>query len=350
MAQIEAFLALAEELHFGRAAQRLHISQPRVSRLIASLEREAGGRLFERTSRKVTLTPLGQQLHTELQPAYDQMTAALDTARTNSRGVAGVLRIGFTASTQGEALTRLVAAFETGNHGCQALLYEVDIFDPYGALRHGEVDVLVNWLALDEPDLTAGPAIDRRERVLAVGATHPLANRPSVSAEELADYETAAGAYPSLPTALTDAIWPPRTPSGRPIRRTLVPLNIHEGVTEVARGHIVHPTMAGIQLFRRDDIALIPIRDLPPMPLGLIWRTAHAVRPVTAHWHTAPGLIEHSGPDHPRHSGTRRHSNARPNCRPPPRDRCSHPMNSSDVSRLLYKESPDSPAPRSHLC
>jgi DNA-binding transcriptional LysR family regulator len=57
MAQVEAFLALAEELHFGRAAQRLHVSQSRVSRLISALEHQAGGRLFERTSRQVTLTP-----------------------------------------------------------------------------------------------------------------------------------------------------------------------------------------------------------------------------------------------------------------------------------------------------
>jgi DNA-binding transcriptional LysR family regulator len=83
MAHVQAFLALAEELHFGRAAELLHVSQPRVSRLIAALERQVGGKLFERTSRKVTITPLGQQLLAELRPAYEQMHAALDhTQRT----------------------------------------------------------------------------------------------------------------------------------------------------------------------------------------------------------------------------------------------------------------------------
>jgi DNA-binding transcriptional LysR family regulator len=85
VAQLEAFLVIAEELHFGRAAQRLHVSQPRVSRLIASLERQVGGRLFERTSRKVTLTPLGEQLRDELGAAYTQMLAALDHARRTAR-------------------------------------------------------------------------------------------------------------------------------------------------------------------------------------------------------------------------------------------------------------------------
>ena len=61
-AEIEVFLVLAEELHFGRTAELLHMPQPRVSRLVSALERRIGGALFERTSRRVRLTPLGQQL------------------------------------------------------------------------------------------------------------------------------------------------------------------------------------------------------------------------------------------------------------------------------------------------
>jgi DNA-binding transcriptional LysR family regulator len=60
-ADIEIFLTLAEELHFGRTAERMYVGQPRVSRVIAELENQAGGKLFERTTRKVRLTPLGTQ-------------------------------------------------------------------------------------------------------------------------------------------------------------------------------------------------------------------------------------------------------------------------------------------------
>lgn len=94
------------------------------------------------------------------------------------------------------------------------------MWDPYGPLRGGEVDVVVNWLAVDEPDLTVGPVIDYRDRVLAVGSGHRLAGRDSVAAEELADEETHE-LPPSFPAALGDAIIPRFTPSGRPIRRTL---------------------------------------------------------------------------------------------------------------------------------
>ena len=73
MAQAEAFFALAEDLHFGHAADKLHVSQPRISRLIAALEREVGGKLFEQTSRRVTLTPLVEQFHALLLPGYAQI-------------------------------------------------------------------------------------------------------------------------------------------------------------------------------------------------------------------------------------------------------------------------------------
>ena len=81
----EAFLALADELHFGRAADKLRVTQPRVSQLIAVLEREIGGKLFERTSRRVALTPLGEQFHALLLPGYAQMQTAPAGARHAAR-------------------------------------------------------------------------------------------------------------------------------------------------------------------------------------------------------------------------------------------------------------------------
>ncbi len=293
-ADIEIFLILAEELHFGRTAERLHLPQPRVTRVITALEGQAGGKLFERTSRKVRLTPLGARLRDGLQPAYTQLIAAFDDARHAAKDKAGELRIGFTLTTQGEALTGLALAFEADHRDCRAVLSEVDLIRPYEALRKGEVDVLVNWLALDEPDLMVGPMIDYRERVLAVGRTHPLAKRRIVDAEELADYAN-TGFTQSLPLALFDAIMPPRTPSGRPVRRTHA-RGIYEMQDEIARGHSVHPTLANVVLFRRDDIVLIPIDGLPPLPLGLIWCTGHENVRIRALADTARQLRPRNGP------------------------------------------------------
>jgi DNA-binding transcriptional LysR family regulator len=274
MAQAEAFLAVAEELHFGRAADRLHVSQPRVSRLIAALERQVGGALFERTSRRVNLTPLGAQFRDELSAAYAQLQAALDHAKRAAREAAGQLRIGFTNTTEGPALARLVAAFEARHPGSQVALQEVPVTDVYTALRAGEIDVLIHWLVVREADLTPGPAIDRQDRVVAVAVSHPLAGQETVSVEDLAE-QPVARPPAAFPPALWEALVPGNTPSGQPIPQTHDARSLHEIWALVARGLIVHPTVASTaQLLRRDDIVLIPITGLPPIRLGLIWRSA----------------------------------------------------------------------------
>jgi DNA-binding transcriptional LysR family regulator len=274
MAQAEAFLAVAEELHFGRAAGRLHVSQPRVSRLIAALERQVGGALFERTSRRVNLTPLGEQFRGELSTAYAQLQAALDHAKRAAREAAGQLRIGFTNTTEGPALSRLVAVFEARHPGSQATLQEVPVTDAYAALRAGEIDVLVHWLVVHEPDLTPGPAIDCQDRVVAVAVSHPLAGQETVSVEDLAG-QPVVRPPAAFPPALWEALVPANTPSGMPIPQAHEARSLHEVWAMVARGLIVHPTVASTaQLLRRDDIVLIPISDLPPIRLGLIWCTA----------------------------------------------------------------------------
>ena len=216
MAQAEAFLAVAEELHFGRAADRLHVSQPRVSRLIAALERQVGGALFERTSRRVNLTPLGEQFRGELSAAYAQLQAALDHAKRAAREAAGQLRIGFTNTTEGPALSRLVAVFEARHPGSQVTLQEVPVTDAYSALRAGEIDVLIHWLVVDERDPTPGPAIDGQDRVVAVAVSHPLARRQTVSVEDLAG-QPAARPPAAFPPALWEALVPANIPSGKPI-------------------------------------------------------------------------------------------------------------------------------------
>lgn len=289
MQQVEAFLAVADELHFGRAAEQLVLSRPRVSRLIASLEREIGGTLFDRTSRRVQLTPLGARFLGQLRPGYAQMQAALADARAAASRASGTLRVGFTVTTGGEALTRLMAAFQAVHPSCQVILQEVGIGDPYRPLRANEIDVLVNWLAVDEPDLTAGPVIDSQARALAVARDHPLAMNPPASAESLADFEMAR-VPPSVPKTLYDALLPPLTPSGRPTRRTREVQGLHQTLALVASGHIVHPTVASLPLAHRADIALIPLTGLPPLQLGLIWCTAYESDRIRALAQTAATL------------------------------------------------------------
>jgi DNA-binding transcriptional LysR family regulator len=228
--------------------------------------------------RTLRLTPLGEQLRAQLEPTYAQLTAAVDRARAASRGVTGQVRVGFTATTPSEPLTTLVQAFEQLHPDCQVTLHEHAItegdWDMWRRLRDGESDALLYWNGMDQPDLTAGPVITWIDRVLLVARGHQLAGRESVSVEELA-CERVMQRPPSLPQDVMDMLIPPVTPSGRPIPRTEPVQSMHELVSLVARGRMVHPAGAGIPVARRTDVTQVPISDLPPIPMGLIWCTAH---------------------------------------------------------------------------
>src|SRR5215468_3482392 len=300
--ELRIFLTLADELHFGRTAERLGISQPGVSEAVRILESRLGVKVFDRTSRRVRLTPAGEELKHGLAPALAALDHALAETSQLSRAVRGLLRVGFVLTTEGPALSRLTAAFQARYPACEVRLQEVETFDAYRALRRGDIDVLCNWLAVDEPDLTAGTAFAYYQRALAVAATHRLAGRRTVSIEDLAG-EQVAMLPPSTPPAVYDLLVPPRTPSGRPIRRTQPVQTINEILSLVARGRIVHPTSSTVPIFNRDDVVLVPLDDLPPLPLGLVWRTGRENPRIRALDEVARSMINPPSATHASHAG-----------------------------------------------
>jgi len=299
--ELRIFLVVADELHFGRTAERLNISQPGVSEAVRVLESRLGTKVFDRTSRRVRLTPAGEALRQSLVPALAAVDKALAQTSELSGAVRGLLRVGFVLTTEGPALSRLIAAFQARYPGCEVRLQEVETFDAYRPLRRGDVDVLCNWLAVDEPDLTAGTAFAHYERAVAVCATHRLAGNQAVSIEDLAEEEVAL-LPATIPPAVYDLLVPPRTPSGRPIRRTQPAQTLNEILSLVARGRIVHLTSSAIPVFDRDDVTLIPIDDLPPLPMGLVWCAGRenprirALNEVAGSMSTAPGRGGAVGP------------------------------------------------------
>jgi DNA-binding transcriptional LysR family regulator len=277
--QIQTFLALAEELHFGRTAERLCVSQSMISRRIAALESQLGGTLVERTSRMVRLTPLGERLEAGLRPAYQQLIDASTDARATAKGTSGVLNLGFAPILSTEPVTEMADEFERRHPGCRIVLHEHVAAgqggDIWKRLRDGQSDALYYFNDVSEPGLRVGPVIEYKDRVLLVGKRHRLAGRTSVTAEELAG-EQVVDRPPSLPASIMDQLAPSATPSGRPIHRAgPAPTSFMTTLTLVARGHGVHPTVAGMAMARRDGILSIPLEGLPPVPVGLIWSEAH---------------------------------------------------------------------------
>jgi DNA-binding transcriptional LysR family regulator len=280
--QLRAFLVVAEELHFGRAADRLRVSPSRVSQLVRALETVMGAALFERTSRRVALTPIGERLRSRVQPACNELAAAVDDLRNSSEGLVGELRLGVVLATNGGPhLPEIIGVFEARHPASRVVVSEITWTDPLGPLRRGEVDLTAIRFPLRQPDLVVGPVLTTDRRALAVADDHPLAGRSSVCVEDLADYEVAAGT-PAVPQELIDALIPRTAPSGRSIARRTVAGSV-QTLAMVARGEIVHATVASLPDYMSyPGITYIPIVDLPPCDAGLVWRASEETPAIRA--------------------------------------------------------------------
>ncbi|MEU4601038.1 LysR family transcriptional regulator [Nocardia sp. NPDC023988] len=268
----ETFLVLAEELHFGRAAQRLTVSRARVSQMIHTVERRIGAPLFERTSRRVSLTPLGTQLRDALAPHHHGILAALARA-ADSAGAAEVLRVGFTHPLGSEMLMAAATAFRAERPACTVELREVQLSDRFGQLRRRELDLVFPEYPAVEPDLVSGPVLLRDAKVLVVPTSHPLATRTSVSVVDLAD-ETLLTAR-GLAGYFLDHHFPTHTPSGRPIHRSMTMPYWQEVMVQVAAGNGI--ALAAAQaghFYPRPRLVYLPFDDLPPIEYGLVWRAS----------------------------------------------------------------------------
>ncbi|MGW1724646.1 LysR family transcriptional regulator [Streptomyces sp. NPDC002306] len=268
---IEIFLALAEELHFGRTARRLHVTQARVSQSIKKQERRIGGLLFERTSRVVRLTPLGELLHRHLGAGYREITEGIAAATAAAHGTQA-LTLG-TMGPHSWMLADAVARFQDRLPTVRVQFREIQPPAPLDLLRSGEVDVAVLWLPVDEPDVTVGPVVHVSRVVLMTGTTHPYARREAVVLEDLGDCVIVAGR--SLPVSMEVALNPFHTPSGRPVPRGPEVSTWQEILNTVATGDAVAAVSAeAADFYPWPHLAFVPITDAPPCRWALVWRTA----------------------------------------------------------------------------
>ncbi|MFF7154591.1 LysR substrate-binding domain-containing protein [Streptomyces sp. NPDC008139] len=280
--EMETFLTLAEELHFGRTAMRLRVTTARVSQVISKLERRVGAPLFERTSRSVVLTPIGRRLHDDLRPAFERLEAALATAVAEGRGVAGLLRVGFVGAAASQLLVRATERFRTRHPGCEVEIREVQMTEALERLRADALEVLIACLPLSGPDLANGPVLLSEPRMLAVPATHPFAQRGTVSVEDLARTEVLQAPC-SLPDYWREPGTPQQTPAGLAIPVGRSAATFQEVLTLVGAGQGVFPVGAHATRFpARPDVVYVPFHDTPPLDWGPVWRASRATARIRA--------------------------------------------------------------------
>ena len=180
------FITVAEELHFSRAAQRLHISQPPLSQQIRDLEDELGVKLFERTKRQVHLTEAGKVFLELSYLVLAQLKQAIEATQQIGRGEVGRLAIGFVDSAMYTLLPGILRVFREQFPAVELRLHELTTAQQIQALYDKQVDVGIVRSAIIEPGLSVECLLPE-SLVLALPETHPLSAQTQVSLSTLAD-------------------------------------------------------------------------------------------------------------------------------------------------------------------
>jgi DNA-binding transcriptional LysR family regulator len=270
------FLAVAEELHFHRAATRLHISQPPLSQQIRALERELGVTLLERNRRRVALTAAGEVFRDDARAILSAVDRASERARNIARGSIGTLSVGFVGSAMfSPTLPNILREFRATRPEVELVLRELPTVVQLQALVGGELDVGV--IRGPIPASEIHPQLElmtiQRERLIAaLPADHPLATRRRLRAAELSG-ETfvilarreAPGLFASLTTAMVDAGGVPEDVLEVAEMQTIISL--------VAGGFGVSLVPASVGTVDRSGVAFLPIAGpTPTIELSAAWR------------------------------------------------------------------------------
>ncbi|MEV5717375.1 LysR substrate-binding domain-containing protein [Amycolatopsis mediterranei] len=258
------FVAVAEELHFGRAAARLHMSQPPLSRAIKQLETDVGAVLLLRSAAGVTLTPAGTALLAEARALLDQA----DQARVRVATAAGAptLTVGILGDGADPAATRLADAYRRQHPDVEVRVRDADLTDPTCGLRAGLVDVALTRGPFSETGLAVH--VLRADPVGAVlRADDPLAGRARVTLADLAGRR-----WFRFPDG-TDPVWQAYWHGGEPREGPVV-----RAVQECLQAVLWNGTVGLMPLGHRPpgELVVVPLTGLAPNPVVVAWQDGDA--------------------------------------------------------------------------
>jgi DNA-binding transcriptional LysR family regulator len=266
------FVAVAEELHFRRAAARLHISQPPLSQQIRALERELGTPLLARNRRRVELTAAGEVFLREAREVLGAVHNATELTRRVGRGEVGRLSVGFVGSAMYATLPEILRAFRTRYPNVDLNLRELTTAAQLEALDAGWIDV--GFIRPPStPTKLAIETIHREGVVVALPDSHPLAGRRRLRLQDLRDEalvvlagREAPGLQQSLDVAMTEL-------RGGAIVQEVAEINTAIGLVVAGLGISFVP--ASVAALEREGVAYRPLSGVgPTVELALAWRPA----------------------------------------------------------------------------
>ncbi|MET8572221.1 LysR substrate-binding domain-containing protein [Streptomyces sp. NPDC004783] len=268
---LECFVAVAEESHFGRAAARLGMAQPPLSQRIQRLERELGVRLFERTSRQVTITEAGTLLLAEAREILARSESFLAAARRIRDGETGLLRAALTPDISGETVAALLADFRRRHPGLELELRELSTAEQLAAFTAHELDVGLIHHPCDVTGLELGPVLHRDLGVLLPrGAV--AAGLDEVPLAALTGYDLVLFPRDSAPAVYDDLLT-------ACARGGYTPAAVRHGRgTSFVRGLVL--SFGAVALGPRDTHLLAGPGDTDP---DLVWRPLAGAAPAWRH-------------------------------------------------------------------
>lgn len=269
---LRCFVAVAEELHFGRAAERLAISQPPLTQHIKALEAELGALLFHRTKRSVRITEAGGALLDEARRLLGQADGLRAVVQRAEGGHSGILRAGFIPSSVFTEARQLYARMSAAVQGVRVMWQEMSSSEQVEALQEDKIDIAFLHTPLPLPGLAAR-LIVRDPMVMAVSNVHPQANRKRVSLKSFAadDFilplrHMSPIFYDSIIVACRAAGITPTIPPHQP-RNLLTVLSL---VSAGAGVSVVHGTLAAS---RFPGVTFLKLQGKPPVAeVSAVWK------------------------------------------------------------------------------
>ncbi|GAB2584998.1 LysR substrate-binding domain-containing protein [Kribbella endophytica] len=269
--KVRYFVAVAEELHFGRAAERLHIAQPVLSRQIRALEDELKVQLFVRTKRATELTSAGRQL---LEDARSVLASA-EAMRLRTVQAARAERIFTIAFMPGITVTSLVRELAAKHPELTVELLRTTWDDQVEVLHDGRADVSIVRLPIDQQGLTVRPLFDE-PRVAMLPADHRLAGKPVIRIGDLAEDHLLQD--PDAVPEWRDVAVELREGRARPAPHYR---SIEEKLEHVAAGHgISIIPLSTATFYTRPDVVAVPVEDLGPNHVALAWPSTRRARTI----------------------------------------------------------------------
>jgi len=265
------FVTLADELHFGRAAERLHIAQPPLSQQIRQLETELGFELFHRTKRKVQLTEAGQVFLSQVQQILQQLQQAIQIGQQTSRGEVGKLVVGFVSSAAYSIFPAILRDYRNRVPGVSLELHELTTDQQLDWLREGRMDVGFIRPPVED-NRFIWETIFQESLIVALPETHQLTNQSSVSLASLVNEvfilfprKLAPGLYDLIISLCQQAGFSPNVAQEAIQMQTIVSL--------VAADIGVAIVPASLQNLQRTGVVYRNIaQPTPKVAIAMIWR------------------------------------------------------------------------------